>query len=245
MNIQYLSIPRIDIPPIHFSLPTDISAYQPLLIPTIALIVALLALCIAQRDTVSEIERIFRYRVFYYPIVAPGTILHETSHAIMYFLMGVPIANFAPFHPQHLMPEDADVLGYVRPVYEPGFFRRTIDSFAPLYLIPPLLVAITVALLGTTDPSHLVSALVNAGPLRAVVWIFLVVLGGRAAGPSRGDIYSRVALSFIVCLISAVTIVALGFVGVTTMVAVITAMATIYGLVAALEIMFFVVTKIF
>jgi hypothetical protein len=46
-------------------------------------------------------------------------------------------------------------------------------------------------------------------------------------------------------LISAVTIVALGFVGVTTMVAVITAMATIYGLVAALEIMFFVVTKIF
>ena len=252
MNLFGISLDGFKLPDlthlhISFSLSGDLHTYQPLAVHLAVLALALLVLCFAQRDTASEIMRIVRFRIFWYPLIGPGTALHETSHAIMMILTGAGIRKFVPFHPQ-ADPDDpasgAIVFGYCQARWEVSSVRKALYYVAPLYIVPPVLFALSVLLIGQTDAGHLIGALTAAGPARAALWAAVIVLGGRSAGPSIGDHYSHFALGLIIAILLVILVVAVGFLGVAYMAALLTAIGAVYGLIAIIETGLLVLTRV-
>jgi hypothetical protein len=212
-----------------------------LAVPLGVILVALVVLTFCQRHFAGRIIALVRWRVAWYPLVAPGVLFHEGSHAAMCLLTLTRITFFAPFWP-HRQPDGGWELGHVDHVAV-GPLRSTLIAFAPLLLVPLLLAGCTQALIGTTDPSHLPTALAAVGPIRAILWLALVVLGGSAAAPSSRDPFSLPALIVLLGLgvLAAGLFTALA--GEAALVAVVTATATIFGLCALIVGPFYLLSR--
>ena len=209
--------------------------------PLIVILVALVVLAFCQRHFAGRIIALVRWRVAWYPLVAPGVLFHEGSHAAMCLLTATRITFFAPFWP-HRQPDGGWELGHVDHVAV-GPLRSTLIAFGPLLLVPPLLAGCTLALIGTTDPSHLLAALAAVGPTRAILWLALVVLGGSAAAPSSRDPFSLPALIVLLALGVLAAGLFTAWAGEAALVAAVTAIATIFGLCALIVGPFYLLSR--
>lgn len=125
-------------------------------------------------------------RRFAYFLAAPGTALHEASHAIACYALGVRVGKINFFRPS----EDGDsgqiTLGYVQHA-ESDPLRGALIAIAPVLLVPPLLVLAAVVLLGGLSLSYLEHALSSLAIWRLVLYGYIALSAGQAAFPSPGD----------------------------------------------------------
>jgi hypothetical protein len=196
MTLPSLSIPQLSL---HFApLSTNLADYTPLLIDLGGLLTCFVILFFIQRHQGTKIYQVVRFKFIWYLLVAPGTALHETSHALGCVLTHTKILAFVPFHPQQ-KPNGEIELGHVDSV-EQGFFSRTIINIAPLLFVPPILAWFTYLLLGTLDINQLGHALTTTPLPKLGLWLILMVLGGRAPAPSTGDHFNRLSLLLLIVL---------------------------------------------
>jgi hypothetical protein len=212
-----------------------------LVVPLAMTIAAFAVLTFCQRHFAGRIISLVRWRIAWYPLVAPGVLFHECSHAVMCLLTLTRITFFAPFWP-HQQPDGGWELGHVDHIAV-GPLRSTLIALGPLLLVPPALAACTLVLIGSIDPAHLQSALSAAGPLRAAAWLALVVLGGSAAAPSAKDPFSPPALIVLVTMGVIAAGIFTAFAGEAAVVGVATAIATIFGLCAAVVGPFYLLSR--
>ena len=126
-----------------------------------------------------------------YLLAAPGTILHESSHFIACLVLRVPAGGAVGervrfFAPKRNEEDGSVVLGYV-PHAKTDPLRGALSAIAPILLGPPLLVGISMLLLGDQiikDPSTAIS---DAAPWRVLLWVYFSLSCGQAAFPSPGD----------------------------------------------------------
>ena len=243
MNLSGISLSGLTLPKL------DPNAIWPALerlapqlaVPLAVIIAAFAVLTFCQRHFAGQIIRLVRFRILWYPLVAPGVLLHECSHAAMCLLTLTRIAFFAPFWP-HRQPDGGWNLGHVDHVAV-GPLRTTLIAFGPLLLVPPALAGCTLALIGTIDPAHLLNALTAVGPLRAIIWLALIVLGGSAAAPSSKDPFSPLALVVLVGLGVAAAGIFTALAGEAALVGAATATATIFGLCAVVVGPFYLLSR--
>ncbi len=118
-------------------------------------------------------------------LAAPGTALHEASHWLACKLLGVPTGRVELFRPRRQ--ENGGVQLGVVEHGRGGPIEMTLVAIAPLLLLPPLLLGILVALLGTDLLSQPDQAFLGAGPIRQILALYLLFSAGWAAFPSPGD----------------------------------------------------------
>jgi hypothetical protein len=243
-----MSLPAID--PSNWTLPKfDSSAIwaalerlaPQLAVPLAVIIAALAVLTFCQRHFAGRIIGLVRWRLLWYPLVAPGVLLHECSHAVMCLITLTRIIDLAPFWP-HRAPDGGWELGHVdhRAV---GPLRTTLIAFGPLLLVPPALAGLSLVLIGTIDPGHLFAALIAVGPLRTVIWLAAVVLGGSAAAPSSADPFSPPAAVVLLALGVIVAGIFTAIAGESALVVAASALATIFGLCAAVVGPFYLLSR--
>lgn len=137
----------------------------------------------------------FAWRPAVYPILAPGTVLHELAHAVMAVVLRVRVRRFVPFRPTRAA-DGRLWLGWVEHD-RPDPVRGALIALAPAVLVPPLLLLATAALTDGTFDYH---ELLSGGPWRILLWLVVVGLGSLATFPSDGD---RVPLPGLAVLLAA------------------------------------------
>jgi hypothetical protein len=136
-------------------------------------------------------------RLLGYLLAMPGTVLHESAHYLACLVLRVPVgrqlrtrdgrrARVRLFYPQRDRSSGAVTLGSV-PHAATGPLRGALIATAPLLLIPPLLVAIALAVTGTTDPSKLRHLLPLIATWKLVLLSYVAFSCGQATFPSSGD----------------------------------------------------------
>jgi hypothetical protein len=166
----------------------------PELMILIVLPLEILSLRLAQRRMFWDVARVVRWRWIAYLIAVPATVAHELAHATMAIVLGVPIGRRAGgsielFRPRYDPRDETMRLGAVS-VGATGVFRRSLVAIAPFLLVPVLLVGINRLLLGTTNPTGLLSVGGHAPHIavwRLAVWIVFAITLPMAAFPSAGD----------------------------------------------------------
>lgn len=125
-----------------------------------------------------------------YILAAPGTILHEASHFIACLLLGVPAGGAVGERVKFFRPErheDGSItLGYV-PHAQTDPLRGALIAMAPVLLVPPILILISMALLGGNVLEQPLMAIADASPWKVAVWFYISLSCGQAAFPSPGD----------------------------------------------------------
>jgi hypothetical protein len=136
-------------------------------------------------------------RLLGYVLAMPGTVLHESAHYIACVILRVPVggqlrtrdgrrARVRLFSPRRDPLSGSVTLGSV-PHAGTDPLRGALIAVAPLLLVPPLLVAIALALAGTADPTQLRHLLPGLAPWKLVVLSYVAFSCGQAAFPSSGD----------------------------------------------------------
>ena len=129
-----------------------------------------------------------RGRVKAWLLLAPGTVLHESSHALACLLTGVRVRKFVPFHP--VLSKGGGVrLGYVEHDGS-GPLRGALIGMAPLLLVPGLIYLAGVLLLPGAQlgmpPLELVGLANQLAP-GVILWWLLTLSGSVGAAPSPSD----------------------------------------------------------
>jgi hypothetical protein len=136
-------------------------------------------------------------RLLGYLLAMPGTVLHEAAHYLACLVLRVPVggqlrtrdgrrARVRLFYPQRDRRSGSVTLGSV-PHAATGPLRGALIAIAPLLLVPPLLVAIALAVAGTTDPSKLRHLLPRLSTWKLVLLSYVAFSCGQATFPSSGD----------------------------------------------------------
>ncbi len=136
-------------------------------------------------------------RLLGYLLAMPGTVLHESAHYLACLILRVPVggqlrtrdgrrARVRLFYPKRDPVTGSVTLGMV-PHAKTDPVRGALIAVAPLLLVPPLLLAIALALAGTSDPAQLRHVLPNLATWKLVVLGYLAFSCGQAAFPSSGD----------------------------------------------------------
>jgi hypothetical protein len=136
-------------------------------------------------------------RLLGYLLAMPGTVLHEGAHYLACLALRVPVggqlrtldgrrARVRLFYPQRDRRRGSVTLGSV-PHAATGPLRGALIAVAPLLLVPPLLLAIALALAGTTDPSQLRHLLPRLAAWKLVLLAYVAFSCGQATFPSSGD----------------------------------------------------------
>ncbi len=130
------------------------------------------------RSITRSIIALAPWRPLSYPLLLPGTVLHELAHAAAALALGLGVEEIVLFRPTP-RPDGSVTLGWVRP-RRSSRVRGAIMAAAPILLVPPVLLA--VALLAAALPGTQRGASIG-------LWV-LVGLGSLGAFPSRGDRFS-------------------------------------------------------
>ncbi len=136
-------------------------------------------------------------RLLGYLLAMPGTVLHEAAHYLACVVLRVPVggrlrtrdrrrARVRLFYPQRNRGSGSVTLGSV-PHAATGPLRGAVIAIAPLLLVPPLLVVIALAAVGTTDPSQLRHLLPRLATWKLVLLAYVAFSCGQATFPSAGD----------------------------------------------------------
>jgi len=120
-----------------------------------------------------------------YALAVPGTVLHELSHYFVCKLLGVQTGEVSLFRPRQA--EDGSItLGYVMHA-QADPLRSALVAIAPLLLVPPLLLGVTMALLGTGVLHDPAAAISSASWWKLILWGYISLSAGQGAFPSVGD----------------------------------------------------------
>jgi hypothetical protein len=143
------------------------------------------------------------WRPLSYPFLLPGTVLHELAHACAAWALGLGVAKVVISLRPTTDPDGHAVMGWVVPRRSaPG--RDAIMCVAPVILVPPVLLAVTLVALNL--PSDWSGA--------SLAWLVVVGLGSLGAFPSSNDrdiISNRGALTVVAaCLLAGLALYALG-----------------------------------
>jgi hypothetical protein len=124
-------------------------------------------------------------RFIAYLFAAPGTILHELSHYLLCKILLVETGRVSLFRPRQQ--EDGGItLGFVEHAkVDP--LRGVLISIAPLLLVPPLLLLITVILFGSAVIDQPIQEITSASLWKIILWLYLSLSAGQGAFPSVGD----------------------------------------------------------
>ena len=155
-------------------------------------------------------------RLLGYALAMPGTVLHESTHYLACVVLRVPVggqlrtrdgrrARVRLFRPQRDPVSGSVTLGTV-PHAATDPLRGALIATAPLVLVPPLLLAVALAVAGTSDPSQLRHALSNLAPWKLVLLAYVAFSCAQAAFPSSGDhigIFGGLALTALAAAIVA------------------------------------------
>jgi hypothetical protein len=136
-------------------------------------------------------------RLLGYLLAMPGTVLHESAHYLACLVLRVRVggqlrtrdgrrARVQLFYPKRDPVSGSVTLGMV-PHARTDPIRGALIAVAPLLLVPPLLLAIALALAGNSDPSHLRHLLPGLATWKLVLLGYLAFSCGQAAFPSSGD----------------------------------------------------------
>jgi hypothetical protein len=126
-----------------------------------------------------------RLRALAYLVVMPGTILHEASHVLACYALGVPVGRARLFRPRR-NPDGSVVLGSVSHG-RTGPLRGALISVAPLVLVPAALAGASVILLGPKVIAHMPDGLSAVPAWRLALWAWCSLSCAQAAFPSSGD----------------------------------------------------------
>ncbi len=124
-----------------------------------------------------------RRRLIASALLGPGTVIHESAHALACVALGGRVGRFVPFRGVR---DGETVLGYVE-VAMRGPVSAALVGVAPLWLGAPIIWAIVAVCLQTADPTAWHSALADVAPWRAALAVFAVVSGALALAPSPSD----------------------------------------------------------
>jgi hypothetical protein len=114
----------------------------------------------------------------------PGTVLHEAAHLIACLILRVPVGRIELFRPRRSLA--GITLGQVEHAKcDP--LRMALVAVAPLLLVPPLLLLLSVALLGESFLSSPLQAFVASSWQAKVALAYVLASSGAAAFPSPGD----------------------------------------------------------
>lgn len=156
-----------------------------LLLPVSAVI-----LRITQRRIFWDLERVGRSRLVAYLLVAPSTIAHELAHAAAAFVLRVPFGRAVGGRVELFRPRrhaDGGVtLGQVS-VAQTDPLRSSLISIAPFLLVPPMMLGINWALLGSPAPQEAIGALGSVAAWKVALWVLASLSLPLAAFPSVGD----------------------------------------------------------
>lgn len=120
-----------------------------------------------------------------YLLAMPGTVLHELSHFVACKVLGVATGEVSLFRPRQT--EDGGfTLGFVMHAQSDPL-RGALVAIAPLLLVPPLLVGVTVLLLGGGAVGDLPAVIGSAAPWQVTLWAYVSLSAGQGAFPSAGD----------------------------------------------------------
>jgi hypothetical protein len=123
----------------------------------------------------SAIYSLVPWRPLSYPLLLPGTVMHELAHAVAAMALGLGIEELVLFRPTPSA--DGSVrLGWVTP-QRSARLRGDLMAAAPLLLVPPMLLAMVLTALAMPTALWGVSG---------ALWI-VVALGCLGAFPSSGD----------------------------------------------------------
>jgi hypothetical protein len=136
-------------------------------------------------------------RLLGYLLAMPGTVLHESAHYLACLLLRVPVggqlrtrdgrrARVQLFYPKRDPVSGSVTLGMV-PHARTDPIRGALIAIAPLLFVPALLLAIALALAGTSDPAQLRDLIPRLATWKLVLLAYLAFSCGQAAFPSRGD----------------------------------------------------------
>jgi hypothetical protein len=136
-------------------------------------------------------------RLLGYLLAMPGTVLHESAHYLACLVLHVPVggqlragdgrrARVRLFYPKRDPVSGSVTLGMV-PHARTDPIRGALIAVAPLLLVPPLLLAIALALAGNGDPSQLRHLLPGLATWKLVLLGYLAFSCGQGAFPSSGD----------------------------------------------------------
>lgn len=144
-------------------------------------------------------------RLAAYLLAMPGTVLHELSHFVACKALGVPTGQVSLFRPRQA--EDGSfTLGYVMHA-EADPLRGALVAVAPLLLVPPLLVGVTVLLLGSGAVQDLPAALGDAAPWKIILWTYVSLSAGQGAFPSTGDHVGFLGFVSLAALVAAIIMI--------------------------------------
>jgi hypothetical protein len=112
-----------------------------------------------------------------YPLMLPGTVLHELAHAVVALLLGLGVTEIEVFRP-HRLANGSVRFGRVA-TRRSAPVRDALVAVAPLLIVPPALLGITLLMVATWPHGY---------PEQVVVmWVVVVGLGSLGAFPSPGD----------------------------------------------------------
>jgi hypothetical protein len=120
-----------------------------------------------------------------YFLAVPGTVLHELAHLIACKVLLVPTGRVALFNPSQ-GPDGSVTLGYVEH-YQSDTWRSAVVGMAPLLLVPPLLLGISILLLGGQVIHEPLAALTGAAWWRVALWAYIAISTAQGTFPSPGD----------------------------------------------------------
>lgn len=175
-----------------------VALFAPLVEPDVLLRIAAIgalvgALLLVQRRLAGSLLSLGP-RLLVWPLIMPGTVLHELAHALTALLLGCRIVEFRPFWPERT--EDGGWT-FGRVSWAGGDpIRATLIGLAPLLLVPPLLSGVLLLVLGP-DP---LAALLAGPPERSAAALAFLALGGRAAAPSAGDPVNPIVAALLLVL---------------------------------------------
>ncbi|MGI8430224.1 MAG: hypothetical protein ACR2OB_13205 [Solirubrobacteraceae bacterium] len=149
-------------------------------------------------------------RPFAYLAVMPGTVLHESSHALACRALGVPVGRTRLFRPRR-RPDGSVLLGSVSHA-RTGPLRGALISAAPLVLVPAALAGVSAALLGPRVLGHFPHGLSTVPVWRLALWGWSSLSCAQAAFPSSGD-HIGVLGALLIGLVLTILLVALSAAG--------------------------------
>ena len=136
-------------------------------------------------------------RLLGYLLAMPGTVLHESAHYLACVLLRVPVGRrlrtrdghrprVRLFFPTRDPATGAVTLGSV-PHARTDAVRGALIAIAPLLLVPSLLLAIALAVAGTSDLTQLRHLLPQLPSWKLALLAYVAFSCGQAAFPSPGD----------------------------------------------------------
>jgi len=213
-----------------------------LVVPLVVIAISFVALLYFQRHFATRVISLLRYRILWFPVLAPAVIAHETAHALMCVLTLTRLTSFVPFWPHYNSFDNSWTLGHVDH-REVGGIRTALISFGPLLLVPPALSAAIYLLMGTLDPGHLWAAAASVGPARTAVAVALIALIGNAAAPSSGDDFRPWAVAALVVLLVAAAAATVYLAGEAVLVSAVGVVALLFTLPALIVGVVYVVAR--